>query len=106
MQAHLFLVALDGVVKGDIEADERRKEPHVRLGDARARQVPLGGEDGLDAIEARVQPVDARLRGIRPDGAVHRQHHFIVYEFVHLVDLIAELARVQVDGVLCVAARA
>ena len=88
-----------------VEAGEGREQPDVCLGDRVADEVALVQQARFEAVQRREQPVARRVVGglrAREAAAVHPVVDLGVDPPVDLVDLGAQVVRVEVGGALAV----
>jgi hypothetical protein len=87
-----------GVVDG-VEAQQRRQQPPVGERDLLARQIPALRQQRVETAEGREHPAErlvVGLLGAREAGAVHAVLKVGVDPLVELLDLGAQVRRVQV----------
>ena len=97
-----LLVALEDREIGDVEAQQRREQPPVGLGDLLADQIALLGQPRLQLVERGEQPVVGRLVGVLrlgEAGAIDAVVDVEIGLLVDAVDLGAQLLRIVVGVV-------
>jgi hypothetical protein len=97
----LVPVALEVAVVDRVEPDQRGPQPHVRLGDRVAHQVPAGGQPLGQPVQPGEQgPVGVVVGGLRggEPAPVHAVVHVPVDTRADLLDLVTQPLGVQVGG--------
>jgi hypothetical protein len=101
-------VALEVPVVRGVEAHQGGEEADIRLGELVTDEIALVREPGLEPVETVEEPVVRRLVRVlagREAALVHAVVDVVEDEVGDLVDLVAQVQRIEVGSVLCMQGR-